>query len=315
MARGVIQLPLESGKQELVWCVGSAIVNGQNVTNPVVSMQVDRDADFVAKRLWLVQWPSIVSASLPLPPRTSVVLRDGGTKRALSLVAGYSKALILDCDPAKAQAAYLGLPSPFLMRANSNLFAEIANPDAAATPWTGDLYLVAEGFKLYPNLPLDIPRTVESYAIPYALDTNLIVQNPSTGAAYIAGQVATITNNGEGKFLAKGLTIQAIDNAGLDKTSALLMALGVQLSDSTAGQKPWVRNPTAGQGLTQVPVLVPTMHGAFLPFATPRLIDENGVVQIQLVWSSIAAALAYVNAAATWPVTFTFSLYGALLPR
>lgn len=315
MARGVIQLPLERGKQELTWYVGSAVVNGQNVTNPVVPLQVDRDADFVAKRLWLIQWPSTTDASLKLPPRSSAILRDGGTKRALSLVAGFNRALALDCDPAHATAAWLGLPSPFLIRNNSNLFAEVANPGAAATAWTGDLYIVAEGFKVYPNLPVDIPRTVESYAIPYALDTNLITLDPSAAPANIAAQIATITNNGEGKFLAKGLTVQAIDNAGADKTDALLRCLGIQVTDTTAGMKQWVRNPTAGQGIPHCPILIPTLHGAFLPFATPRLIDENGVVQIQLVFSNIAAALAYVSGAAAWPVTFTFSLYGALLPR
>lgn len=319
MARGIIQLPLESGKKELNWYVGKASVAATTETNPVVAMRINRDADFVARRLWLVQYPNTVligspaAANYQLPLGTSVILRDGGTQRGLSLVGGFNRAMLNDCAPERALLADRGLPSPFLIRNNNNLFAEISNPAAAVTPWVGDLYLVAEGYKVYPGVAEDIPRTIEAYSIPFNLNTNFVAADPAAAAANITQQVATITNNGEGKFLAKGLVIQAIDNAGVDRTTDISAALAFNFADSTSGTKSWVQNQNPTADIVGCPFNIMTINGSNLPFNTPRLLDENAVIKMQFVFSSLATA--YLSAAATWPVTFSVSLYGSLLPR
>ena len=159
--RGIIKLPLATGKKELTWYIGRALVAGTGQLSPTVTLRVNRDADFVAKRLWLVQWPQISSDALALPAQTSVRLRDGGTQRGLSLQAGFNRSMILDCDIDRANAAHIGLPSPFLIRKNNNLFCEVNNPGAGVTPWVGDLFLVAEGFKVYPGVAEDVPHTIE----------------------------------------------------------------------------------------------------------------------------------------------------------
>lgn len=317
MARGVVQIPIEEGKRELSWQVGVAVVKGTNEVNPIVPLKVERDADFVAKRMFVVQYPSYgasIDKNLALPVTASVLPKDGGTKQALALVAGYSGMMYPNADAAKMPAAVMGLPCPFLIKANTAFYLEIANPGAAGTPWVGDIYLIAEGYKVYPYLPEDIPAKVNSYGVPFDLNGNQAVLSPAAAASNIAGQFITISNNGGGKFLAKGLKVKIIDAAGADKTDLLLPNLGFQIYDSTSGNKKWVDNTVEAVTNPQCPGGILSMGGTFLPFNTPRYIDPAGVVKVQVVWSDYAPSIAYVAANAAFPVTISLSLAGALLP-
>lgn len=317
MARGIIKLPVENGRKETCWFAGNAQVIAGNEVNPVVSLTISRDADFVAKRAFLLMDYGPVGGTNPnlsLPPRTSVVLRDGGTKRGLSIVAGLSRTMFIDATPGRMVAQYLGLPSPFLIRANNTLFAEIANPDATVTPWAGNILLCLEGFRVYPYLPEEFPATITQYAVPFDLNANSIINSPAT-AVNVAGQVATIVNNGEGKFLAKGLKLTVVDAAGNDVTAAILPYIGLNITDSTSGQKKWVENTNQGVTFPMVPSLVMSMGNLFLPWNQPRYIDPNGVVNVQVVFPDDAARLAYITGAFTFPMVFSVSIFGALLPR
>jgi hypothetical protein len=53
----------------------------------------------------------------------------------------------------------------------------------------------------------------------------------------------------------------------------------------------------------------------FLPFNTPRYIDPNGVVQVQVIWPAIPAAQVLVAAAASFPVIMSIEFDGGLIPR
>ena len=315
MARGVFKLPLEEGRKELAWYAGRQIVNGTVAPNPVIPLKVERDADFVAKRLFLVQWPTYggsVDANLALPPRATVTLRDGTSKRGLSLVP-QSARNICDANPARMTAAYLGMPAPYLIKANNFIYAEVVSP--GAYNWVGDLYLVAEGFKVYPHQAEEFPATISQYAIPYSLNANAPVASPSAAAQNIAGQYVTITNGGEGKFLAKGLRVRLIGANDVDYTDALLPMLAFAIKDSTSGSKLWNQDTSQAATYPLVPASIFTMGQTFLPFNSPRYIDPNGTVQVQIIWSSIPAAVAAANAAASWPITASIELVGGLLPR
>jgi hypothetical protein len=320
---GVIKLPLAKGRKELTWYVGVTQVNGTSQQNPTINLRVDKDADFVMMRgPWLVMWPSYSSPQDPklaLPQTASVILRDGSTRRPLSLVAGAPNAIALNTDPVKATSGWLGSPSPYLLQAGTNFFVEIANPAAS---WSGDLYVAMEGFSIYPLLPPDIPATIEAYAIPGALDANQLISDPSLAGNNIQGQDIKITNDGSGKFLAKGFEIQCVDNsgAGNDVTAKIVPALGVQITDSTSGGKQWFRNPSLSSGILPFcPAGIPWLSGARLPFNRPRLIDENGNIDVQVIFPNIAAALTFLGAGGgagiTWPVQFTVSLWGVRIPR
>jgi hypothetical protein len=315
MARGVVQVPVENGKKELGWYVGQTVVNGTVNPNPIVSLRVERDADFLIKKLFLVQWPSAPGGAqdpnLRLPPQASVTLRDGGTRRPLSLLSGIAQAMVLDATP-RDTAMHLGLPCPFLVRAANNLYAEITNPSGVA--WTGDLYLVAEGFKVLPQLAEEIPAKIKSYAVPYSLNVNALLSSPAAASGNITGQFMSLTNDGAGKFLVKGMVILIRDANNNDKTSVILPALGLQIIDSTAGNKQWVNNGIAQAGAIHCPASLLTYGGSWVPFCQPRYIDPMGTLKIQAVFSDIPAVVAAVNAAATWPLTMTISLYGSLLP-
>jgi len=318
MARGIVKLPLEKGRKELAWYVGNAGVYGTNQVNPVVPLKVERDADFVVKRLFLVQWPSVPAVSdvnLALPATANALIRDGGTKRGLQLVGSYARGLFFDANPAKMAAAYLGLSCPFLIRANNSLFVELSNPGAVGTPWAGDLYLVAEGFKIYPFQAEEFPSTITQYAVPFELNGNLQMQDPNAGSQYVAGQYVVITNNGEGKMLVKGMKVVVIDAAGIDRTAAILPCLSFNIIDSTSGTKRWVQNTNQGVNHPACPASLMTMAQTFLPWNMPRYIDPNGTVQIQVVFPQQAALLAPLTGIGTWPFNISISLFGALLPR
>ncbi len=318
--KGVISLPLLPGKRELSWYVGSAITAGLNTTNPVVPLKVERDADFVAKRVFLVQWPPNpggVDPDLALPATTLGQMKDGATSRGLSLSAISVRALFNDANRARMIAAQLGLPCPFLIRANNNVFVELANPSAATLPWTGNLFLVMEGFKVYPDVPEDFPSTIKSYAVPFDLSVQQAINSPAAAVANITGQTITLTNNGEGKMLVKGMKVRVIDANGVDQTDALLPWVGFNIIDSTSGNKYWAQNTQSvlPGGRPFVPAQVMTLAGTFMPWCSTRYIDPNGNVQIQVTFSDIAAAVAAVGAIGTWPMTFHVTLFGALLPR
>jgi hypothetical protein len=318
--RGQIVLPVATGKKELCWYVGRADVNGLNLTSFTTQVQTNKDADFVCRRMWLTQFPRTTvgadQAGLRLPPQTSVRLKDGVSGRPLSLLAGFNRAMIIDADPALAQLAFLGLGSPFLMRGNTNLFAEIVNPGAAVTAWQGDVYLIMEGYKVFPNQPEDIPRTIEAYSLPYVLSRTTVIAQPIAASGdTLAGQSVMITNDGDGQFLAKGLCFQAIDAAGLDVTAALMQAIGLQITDSTSGTRPWIQDATPDVGPISCPLPVLSINRGFLPFNTPRLLDENAVVKMQFVFPPFTAALVYLAGIGTWPLTVTVGFYGSRLPR
>ena len=313
MARGVFKLPLENGRKELAWYAGRQVVNGTNQLNPVIPLKVERDADFVAKRIFLVQWPSS-DATLALPPQTTVTLRDGTSKRGLSLVP-QAATNICNASPVRMISAFLGLAAPYLIKANNFIYAEISNPGAGATAWAGDLYLVAEGFKIYPNQPEEFPATISQYAIPYVLNGNAQIGDPTGPASNVAGQFIQITNAGEGKLLAKGMRLRITDAAGLDKTDALMPYLAFAVKDTTSGSKTWNQDTSQDATFPLIPSAIWTMGQTFLPFNTPRYIDPNGVISVQVIWPAIAAARATVSGLAAWPVVMSVEFVGGLLPR
>jgi hypothetical protein len=319
MARGIIKLPLENGRKELAWYVGNANVQGASNVNFVVPLKVERDADFVCKRMWLVQWPASIAGTpdqdLALPAAATAILRDGGTSRGLALVPSSARMLFPDASKTRMVASWLGLPSPFLIRANNALFVEVNNPAAGATPWTGNIYLCAEGFKVYPYLPEEFPATIEQYAVPFDLDANASILSPAAAAANVQGQSIILTNNGEGKMLVKGMRLRLISGAGVDVTDTLLPFLGFNIIDSTSGSKKWVQNTNQDSGLPFIPASILTLNNTFLPWSSTRYIDPNGVIQLQVLFPQDAATIAYLAANFAWPVQFNVSFNGALLPR
>lgn len=325
---GLVKIPIPAGLKELCWYVGSALVNGTGQLSPECNLRVDKDADFVACRGFLVEWPGFTTAgmmvkdsTLKVQGPTAVTLRDGATKRALSVVGGLARAILPDADQTQNRmiGAIKGFSTPLYMKAGSNFFAELNNPNAGGTNWWSDLYLVLEGYNLYAGAKPQFGKTIEGrYAVPYRLNGSQLISDPSVLASSIAGQFIRITNNGEGEMLVRGVAIEIVDNSGtgVDVTEALMVAMGFQIQDSTSGGRQWVRNPLASTGN---PIFLPgallTYGQGFLPFNRPRFLDKNANVQIQVIFSNIANALTYLHGAATWPVQVSFSFVGDLFPR
>jgi hypothetical protein len=315
MAKGVVQVSIPKGKKELTWYIGKAIVNGTSPANFSVPMRIDKDADFVAKRAWLVQYPLYAPTALPLelalPANVYGQMVDGGSKRSLSITPGLTNALFLDAKVQTALRASQGLDVPMLMRANTNLFIEVSNP--AANPFQGDVLLVLEGYKVLPMTEESVPDSIQAYGLPFALNGNFTIQNPASAGGNIAGQVATISNNGEGRFLVKGLSMRVVNAIGVDVTDLVLPMTGVQISDSDSGETPWVRNGVEGTGIANVPALIALLSQTRLNFCIPRYISDIGSIKTQLVFPT--SALVALNALGNWPFNFSISYTGVLLPK
>jgi hypothetical protein len=229
-------------------------------------------------------------------------------------VSGNIRTLLNDTAAEKADKAYLGLPSPYLLRGNTNIFVELANPGAVGTPWTGDVLLVAEGYNIYPYQADEIPAKIRSYAFPFDMNANQVIAQPTLAGGNLTSQSILITNNGEGKFIAKSMQVEMVDAAGVDVTAAIMPCLGLQVTDTYSGSRKWIQSPSAGQAIPFCPAEILTMHRTGLPFNMPRYLDPFANVSVQIVFPQIAGALAYLAGAATWPVTMSVTLKGALLP-
>jgi hypothetical protein len=321
MKAGIINLPLEKGRKELSWQVGRGIVQGTNLTNVVIGLRINKDADFVATRLWLVQSPcdapySVVKQAGLLPTDASVIYKYGGAgNQKLSLAAGSALAMnALSMDTREQVLMSKGLPAPFLLGANTVLYAEVTCPSRSVTPWAGDLYLVAEGYKLYPNEAEFMPKTVNAYALPYCLNGSLDLIQPAAGTpASFSEQQVTITNDGEGTFIAKGIRFGFNPCNGADPAALrdMLSQVGINILDSTSGSKEWVQDSTPNAGVVRCPAGIITGNYGFIPWSMPRFLDENANLRVRFVFEPWQ----------TWPGSWTFptnvtvSLYGALLPR
>lgn len=327
MARGIIKLPVEMGRKELVWLVGRALVQGSNVVNPIVQIRNNKDADYVVKRLWLVYGPPAAAPggtpgpefpgyTWALPADASVTLREGTTSRELSLAGGLAQSMVANFGAVRAPNVMLGLPAPYLMRANSVLTAEVACPSRAGTAWDKDLYLVAEGYKLYPNESEPIPASIQAYALPYRLNgtINLVEPNPANVGS-LSEQILTITNNGEGKFIAKGMSVMFQMPGSVEGTMNYLSGVGINIDDSTSGSKPWVQDATPNAGIVRCPLPAIIGNYAELPWCAPRLLDENAVVRVRFVWEAYQVTGGYIGSLGAFPMNCSVSLFGALLPR
>ena len=178
----------------------------------------------------------------------------------------------------------------------------------------GDLYLVAEGYKVFPRLPEEVPAKVMSYAAPYSLNGNGIIADPNALASNQTSQILTIQNNGDGKFIAKGMIISLVDPTGAGVTSAILPGLGFQVQDSTSGNKAWVFNGNPTSGPIHCPASIMTYMNGYIPFNTPKYIDPSGTIKVQFVFPSDAASLLALSGAAAWPIMASVTIFGALLP-
>jgi len=309
--KGIVMLDIAKGRRELGWEIGYAAVNGGAAANPVLSVVLNNDADFVVKNFYL-QLFGASGAQVWLPKSMTAQVRDSATGNVMFRTPGYPYGLFSPpASMAQVNGRFvsnsLGLPAPYLMRRGSSAFIEISNP--LAVGFVGDLYCGFEGFRIYPGQEDPVPDKIPGYALPFTWNGRLNFGPLAPGFQKLT-PTFEMAAPGVGHFLLKTASISAtgvvntVTHDGITFTPSADDIFGVQVRD-TQQNKEWVHSsvfPAVGEimpfsflskGATSAPWVHPRYMGGqdkiFVDlYCDPASFAANtpGTVEVQLngVW-------------------------------
>ncbi len=282
--KGAVILDIAKGRRLLGYEVGFVAVNGTAPASPTIAIVLNNDADFVAKRITLVQFGG-AGCEVALPRSVTTQVRDSATGmvffRQPGSFASFGSIPSIIAPPANGAGTNFrmpmnkeGLPSPYLMRRGSSAFIEIQNP--AGYTFTGDLFAIMEGFYVYPSANGEdndpVPNQIKGYCLPFSWNGSLVVATSATAGVRLLGTIEML-GPGVGHFILKtgALSSTAGDptsvNGGRQKTDDVI---GLNLYDTREQSKRWqhlTTIPAAGQFM---PASALTCGGISAPWAHPR---------------------------------------------
>lgn len=300
--KGAVILDVAKGRRLLGYEVGYVAVNGTSPTNPTLAVVLNNDADFVVTRMMLIQFGA-AGCEVVLPRSITANIRDSATGNVMFRQAGNFGSFgnvpyfpVPSANGAGQDGRFMmnreGLPAPYLMRRGSSAFIEIFNP--VPYTFTGDLYVMFEGFYVYPsadgkdNDP--IPSQIKGYCIPFSWNgTKVIPVNATPGLASLG--TIEMLGPGVGHFILKTASISA--TAGLPKAVNTGQptagdVLGVSIYDTREQSKRW-------QHLTNAPALGSYMPASFMtvgatsaPWAYPRYMGGTDKIFVDLYGDTTA---------------------------
>lgn len=289
---GVAMLNLAPGRKELGWEVGFSAVAGTTSPNPVASIIVDNDADFVATRLWVFQFGS-PAGNTPLPNTIKLNVRDGATGNVMCRIpvvpdgfcaVPYPGQYTTSAKPQTGRWAgnFRGLPAPYLIRRGGTVFFEFSNPTGFT--FLGDLYCVLEGFRLYTGEKDPVPAQVKGYVIPYSWGGTLTVPGALANGFQSLGSI-TMPGPGPGAFLLKYASLNTTNPA--DAQNGILppseRVLALQIRDTLAQGKFWARMTQPPSNIGQyVPASAFVGGGTGAPWPQPRYIDGQSTINVDV---------------------------------
>lgn len=290
--KGAVILPIAKGRRELGWETGFAAVAGTTSPNPVASIVLNNDADFVACKMTVMQYGA-AAGNIPLPNTVVMNVRDGATGNVLNRQPGVPASFcsvpwpgdrVGNSVPSTGRWANYekGLPSPFLIRRGSSVFFEFSNP--AAYSFAGDLYVVLEGFRVYPGEKDPIPDQVSGYALPYSWAGTLVVPGGLPAGLQSLGTI-TMPGPGPGRFMLKygAITSTALPTAQSNVLPPTDNVLALQVRDTLAQGKFWARMTTPPSNLGQyMPAAAFTGGGSGAPWAHPRYMDGVSTIFVDV---------------------------------
>ncbi len=281
--KGAVILDIAKGRRLLGYEVGFVAVAGTAPVSPTIAIVLNNDADFVAKRITLVQFgnagcevvlPRSVTAQVRDSATGMVFFRQSGSFASFGSVpaingaangAGYNPRFVMNKE---------GLPAPYLMRRGSSAFIEISNP--AAYSFTGDLYAILEGFYVYPSANGEdndpVPNQIKGYCLPFSWNGSLVVATAATAGVRKLGTIEML-GPGVGHFILKTGAISSTAGNPAAVNSGVLKAddvLALNIYDTREQSKRWqhlTTVPAAGQFM---PASALTCGGISAPWAHPR---------------------------------------------
>lgn len=300
--KGAVMLDIAKGSRLLGYEVGFVAVAGTAPTNPTLAVVLNNDADFVATRAMLVQFGA-AGCEVVLPRSVTMNIRDSATGNVFFRQPGSGSGFLGVPYFPDASAngagqdgrAYMndkGLPAPYLMRRGSSAFVEIFNP--AGYIFTGDLYVMLEGFYVYPSVNGQetdpVPSQIKGYSIPFSWNGSLVVAVNAVAGVKALGTVEML-GPGVGSFLLKTFSISGTTGLPSKVNSGQPTAgdvLGVSVYDTRWNSKRW-QHVTAPPALGSfVPASALTVGGVSAPFAHPRYVGGTDKIFVDVFGDTTA---------------------------
>lgn len=313
--KGIVELPLAKGRIEIGYEAAYNAVKGTSQGDFIAAIVLDKDADFVVKRMWMAGF----RGPLAFPSGTNILLRDGTSTKALQLapepvntISGlFAVPGVAGSTPSSLRllAAVQGLPSPYLMRAGTTAFIEVVNAGiSAGNPWPADIFFVFEGFRVFPGQADPVPAKITGLAFPFYWNGLLQIPALPAGGLGTQGNIV-MTGPGQGKFFLKNCVVEveaaAAPPAGLDFQDMI----GVQVQDSQLSQKLWIRQNTPPNVGPFMPLSVLTVGKSGYPWTFPRYMEGNSQITATIIFDPSVGWTA-----AMFPLTIKLGFGSALVP-
>lgn len=258
--QGIVETEIAKGRRELGWEVGYVAVNGGNTPSPVVGIVLNNDADFVVKRFWPIMFGA-AGFDPVMPDAVTMQIRDGasgqefyrqpGSPYAMGSMPRTSAPQVVSPGiSGRWSSNKMGMPAPMVLRRGSTIFIEFQNP--AAANWSGDIYVAAEGFRVYPGASDPIPAKIKGLAFTYVWNGTLALGALAAGVQKLG--TITMQGPGQGKYILKTAYIRSTGQVAQTTDKYLLTpadVLAVQIRDTALAGKLWARmgqpQPAVGQ--------------------------------------------------------------------
>ena len=295
--KGLVSLPIAKGRRELAYFVGFGSAAGAAPANIQTAVTISPDADFVVNRIWVQQFGGANTALL-LPDGCTIQLQDGASSLNLNL------------QPSDGQAAYftpsdnpsaagiqawrsIRIPKqmacPYLLRAASSVFINIANPYGKT--FSGDVMVILEGFRVYSGSPDPIPAKITGMAFPYYWNGSLILPAaPSAAGFQKVGSIVMSGPGGSGKYILKTAAANLVAAGGIAGGAgvAFLDRIGIQIRDSQYQSKNWVQwggqvAPTVGEFM---PLSILTCGFTSEAWVYPRFMGGTATITADIFFDS-----------------------------
>jgi hypothetical protein len=279
---------LAEGRKELGWEAGYLSQANANATaNPVLGITVNNDADFAGIRAYLLQ-VGPAGAGAPIPPSVTLQIRDSATGDVFMRVPGSPSGFLTQpYNPGSPQSsgrfvmAPAGWPAPHIMKRGSSVFFEVSNPTGYV--FTGDLYMVYEGYRVYTGEMEPVPATIKGQAEPFSWNGQITIPAGLPAGQQLLG-VLTMAGLDANRYILKNAAILATNNPAAVGGVQLFPedVFLIQISDTYQQNKLWGRvssPPAFGQFF---PAKCLTLGGTGAPWAWPRFVQGSDTIFVTL---------------------------------
>lgn len=284
---GSVKTAVARGRRELGFESAYLPLASANATSsPVLTIQVNNDADFVAVRPYLFQ-VGAAGAGIPIPPSVTVQIRDLTTGGVIFRQAGTSLGAFTGAyNPGSPYSSgrFVGSKRPWqaphVIPKGAAVLVEISNPSGYT--FVGDLFFVYEGYRVYAGTPDPIAATYSGNVMPFVWNGSVTIPG---GLAAGVQALASIPMQGidQSRYVLSEAAIFA-SNAPAAVGGVTLFpedVLLIQIQDTYAENKLWgrVSNPVPAYGQF-FPAKAFVNGGRGGPWVQPRYVGGTDLITV-----------------------------------